>query len=184
MAVYAGKLSGVHHDCMHEFSGGLLFCEIEIRLVMAIATFQGVIFLETLPFPLRQVQPMFQKFFPGIDSAGDFSPDFLTGLDLSNNFISPFVRNMAIRTGCPHPRAVAVVDAFHIGGVHIIRHFMASDTKLLRIGNLHSPVESDHVCHSRQEEKHGNNPCSHTATTPHHLPKLNEEVGVFIHLFA
>jgi hypothetical protein len=60
---------------------------------------------------------------------------------------------------------------------------VASDTKLLRISDLHRPVESDHIGHSREEEEHGNNPCSHTAPTPHHLPKLHQEMGVFTQSF-
>jgi hypothetical protein len=60
---------------------------------------------------------------------------------------------------------------------------VATDTKLLRIGDLHRPVESDHIGHSREEEKHGDNPCSHAATASHHLPKSHQEMGIFTQSF-
>jgi hypothetical protein len=60
---------------------------------------------------------------------------------------------------------------------------MASNTKLLRICDLHCPVESDHIRHSREEKENGNNPCSHPATAAHHLPKLHQEMGKFTQFF-
>ena len=61
---------------------------------------------------------------------------------------------------------------------------MASNTKLLCIGDLHGPVESDHIGHSREEEEHGDNPGSHAATVAHHLPKTNQKIGEFSQLAA
>ena len=61
---------------------------------------------------------------------------------------------------------------------------MTPNTKLFRIGDLHCPVESDHVGHTREEEEHGNNPCSHAATAAHHLPETNQKIGEFAQLAA
>ena len=60
---------------------------------------------------------------------------------------------------------------------------MASNAKLLRICDLHCPVESDHIGHSREEEEHGNNPCRHAAATSHHLPKSHQEMDKFAQSF-
>ena len=59
---------------------------------------------------------------------------------------------------------------------------MTSNTKLLRTGDLHCPVESDHIGHAREEEEHGDNPCSHAAAAAHHLPKTNQKISELAHL--
>ena len=87
---------------MHKNSGSLLFFEIKIGLIVAIPTFEGVIFLKPGPFSSGQVQPVFSKLFRGIDNPGNFTPDFLARLNLAYDFVRPFVRDMAIRTSRPH----------------------------------------------------------------------------------
>ena len=59
---------------------------------------------------------------------------------------------------------------------------MTSNTKLFRIGDLHCPVESDHIGHAREEEEHGDNPGCDAAGAAHHLPKTNQKIGEFAQL--
>ena len=142
---------------------------------MAISTFQRIIVLETFPLALRQVQAMFRKFFGRVDSACYFSPDFLTRLNLSNDLVRPFVRDVAIRASSAHTRSIAVVNALGVGRVNVIFHLVTGNAKFFGVGGRHRPVKHPHIGDTRKKEKCGDNAQRYGASATNRVPIPGQE---------
>ncbi len=87
MAIDTRELPGLHHGRVHIGTGRTLLVEGKIRLIMAISTLQGIIFLKSLPFTLSQVQATSGKLLGSINRAGNCAPEFLGGLDFANHLV-------------------------------------------------------------------------------------------------
>ena len=117
------------------------------------------------------MQTLRSKFFGRVDESGYLAPDFLAGLDLAHDLVRPFVGHMAVGAARPHAGAIAVMNALHVRGIHVVFHFVATDAELLSIGDGHRPVESAHVCNARHEKEHGNDPHGDRASGSEHAPE-------------
>ena len=170
MTVNAGETSVCQHDGVHIGTGCALPLEREKALIMTITTFERVIFLESLPLALREIQTMLRKFFRCINRAANLSPNLPTGLDFTNHFVRPFVWHMTIRTSGAYTGSVAVVNTFSVSRINVIFHFVAANTKLFSIGNCHCPVEQAHIRNSGHKEKDRNDAKGNGTSVSNYLP--------------
>ena len=85
---------------------------------------------------------MLEELLPGIDDAGNLAPDLFARLDLTNDLIDPLFGYVAVRTGRPYTRSVAVMDRLFQFDEDVITHFMAADTERLLVGFFQSCIEA------------------------------------------
>src|SRR5690606_37780222 len=83
------------------------------------------------------------------------APDLLRGLHLARHLVGPVVRNVAVRAGRAHARAVAVVDR----GLQLLEdvglHLVATGAEGLGVGGLQRGVEPAPEHDARDEAAQG-----------------------------
>ena len=70
---------------------------------MTVATFKGIIGLETGPFVLCQLKTFLLKLLAGADSAEELAPDFFRRRHFTGDLVGPVMGHMTIGTGCADP---------------------------------------------------------------------------------
>ncbi len=108
---------------------------------VAVAALNGVGRFHPRPLVAGQFKAFGFEFLFGVDGAQYFSKHFIGRLDFANHLRPPLFGDVAIRAGGPHTGAIGVVNGLFVLGVHVVTHFMATDTKSFVIGRFKSGVE-------------------------------------------
>ncbi len=119
-----------------------LASEVHVAEVVTVAALERVVGFESRPFVLGQLTTLVEEFLARVDCAEDRAPNLLGRLHLARDLVGPLVRYVAIRTGCPYARAVAVVNGILDLHVHVVFHLVTRNAEGLRVGGFQRGVET------------------------------------------
>ncbi|ABV11731.1 hypothetical protein CKO_00576 [Citrobacter koseri ATCC BAA-895] len=130
--------------CLVVHFGGNAFLSGEIHKfeVVAVTALPRIGVFHPSPLALRHCQTVIFKLLRSIDNAEHLPVQLFTGLDLTDHFRAPLVRNVTVRTGGANAAAVVVVHGFHVFLIDGVAHFVAADTELFGVGLFHPGVET------------------------------------------
>lgn len=109
---------------------------IHVSEVVAISALLAVVALHSLPLMFGHRVALGLEFFGCIYRSQYLVQQFIGGLDFSNHFGTPLLRNMAVRTGGSYARSILIVDGVAVFDVDVFPHFMTGNTKRFPIGPL------------------------------------------------
>src|SRR6185312_7453750 len=104
VAIDAGLLAREEEALVSHGGARRLLGDVHGVRAVAVAAFQGIVGLEAGPFVQRQLEPLVEEFFAGIDGAEQFAPDLLGSLHLARDLVGPVVRHVAVRAARTHAR--------------------------------------------------------------------------------
>src|SRR6185436_6741173 len=124
VAIDTGPLAGEQEALMRLNRARALPRRVHRLGAVAVAALKRIVGLHPGPFVERELESMFEKFFPGVDGSEDLPPYLLGGLQLPHKLIRPVVWNMAIGAMRANARPVVVVDGRLQLFEHVLAHFV------------------------------------------------------------
>src|SRR5262245_43903484 len=173
VAVDAGLLAREQEALVGDGGARRLLGDVHRIRAVTVAAFQGVVGLEARPFMQRQLKPVVDEFFAGVDGAEQMAPDLLRGLHLAGDLVGPVMRHMAVRAACAHAGAVGEVDGGFQLLKHVVVHLVTGGAEFFRVGELKRGVEGAPEDDAGDEARHNQyaEP-EHRARPPQHAPEL------------
>lgn len=128
-----------------------LLASVHEPVIMAISAFSRIGLLHAFPDLAGQIEAFGEKLFPRIDGATDGMKEFVSRPHLAHQHRRPFIGDVAIGAGRPHPGAIRVVHRFFVFQVHVVPHFMTRDAECLLISEFHRRVKTTPADNTEQE---------------------------------
>ncbi len=129
---------------LHVFLVRRLFLQLRRHglKAVAVAAFARVAVFHALPLMGGQRHPLRLELLLGVYHPRELAPDLKTRFGFANHLVGPVLGHVTVRTDCPHPRAIGVVNGLFVLLVDVVSHFVTRNTKFQLIGHLKARVES------------------------------------------